>query len=54
MRLDSSLKIKDFREMTDEWLDFIINCRAGKIHDYDIVIGADGRMIQITTMFLII
>ena len=24
----------------DEWLDFIINCRAGKIHDYDIVIGA--------------
>ena len=40
VRLDSSLKIKDFREMTDEWLDFIINCRAGKIHDYDIVIGA--------------
>ena len=40
MRLDSSLKIKDFREMTDEWLDFIINCRAGKTHDYDIVIGA--------------
>ena len=39
VRLDSSLKIKDFREMTDEWLDFIINCRAGKIHDYDIVIG---------------
>ena len=38
--LDSSLKIKDFREMTDEWLDFIINCRAGKTHDYDIVIGA--------------
>ena len=40
VRLDSSLKIKDFREMTDEWLDFIINCRAGKTHDYDIVIGA--------------
>ena len=39
VRLDSSLKIKDFREMTDEWLDFIINCRAGKTHDYDIVIG---------------
>ena len=26
--------------MTEEWLDFIINCRAGKKHDYDIVIGA--------------
>ena len=24
VRLDSSLKIKDFREMTDEWLDFIL------------------------------
>ena len=24
----------------DPGLDFIINCRAGKIHDYDIVIGA--------------
>lgn len=40
VRLDSSLKIKDFREMTDEWLDFIIDCRAGKTHNYDIVIGA--------------
>ena len=26
--------------MTDEWLDFIIDCRSGKPHDYDIVIGA--------------
>lgn len=26
--------------MTDEWLDFIINSRLGKKHDYDIVIGA--------------
>ena len=25
--------------MTDEWLDFIANCRAGKIHSYDIVEG---------------
>lgn len=38
--MDNSLKIKEFKEMTDEWLDFIINCRAGKSHDYDIVIGA--------------
>ena len=26
--------------MTDEWLDFIIDCRSGKTHSYDIVIGA--------------
>ena len=26
--------------MTEEWLDFIIDCRSGKSHNYDIVIGA--------------
>ena len=26
--------------MTDEWLDFIVDCRSGKPHGYDIVIGA--------------
>lgn len=26
--------------MTEEWLDFIIACRHGEPHDYDIVIGA--------------
>ena len=26
--------------MTDEWLDFIANCRKGIPHHYDIVIGA--------------
>ncbi len=35
-----SLKIKEFTLMTEEWLDFIINCRSGKKHNYDIVIGA--------------
>lgn len=34
------LKIKEFTLMTEEWLDFIINSRKGKKHDYDIVIGA--------------
>jgi len=33
------LKILRFEVMTDEWLDFIANCRSGKIHDYDIVEG---------------
>ena len=40
VRMNTNLKIKDFKEMTDEGLDFIIDCRAGKSHDYDIVIGA--------------
>lgn len=40
VRLNSALKIKEFPDMTDEWLDFIIACRSGQPHDYDIVIGA--------------
>ena len=34
-----SLKMLNFPEMTEEWLDFIIDCRGGKFHDYDIVEG---------------
>lgn len=34
------LNIKNFTIMTEEWLNFIIDCRNGKKHDYDIVIGA--------------
>jgi len=37
---NESLKILKFEEMTDEWLDFIIDCRSGKPHSHDIVIGA--------------
>lgn len=40
VRLNSNLQIKEFKEMTDEWLDFIIDCRSGKAHSHDIVIGA--------------
>ena len=29
-----------FDTMTEEWLDFIVECRSGKPHGYDIVIGA--------------
>jgi len=38
--IDNGLKILRFTEMTEEWLDFIVNCRNGVKHDYDIVIGA--------------
>lgn len=37
---DPNLSILDFKDMTDAWLDFIMNCRNGIPHDYDIVIGA--------------
>ena len=33
------LKILSFPVMTDEWLDFVVACRRGVKHDYDIVEG---------------
>ena len=39
-RPNEKLKTLIFPEMTEEWLDFIVACRSGKSHDYDIVIGA--------------
>ena len=36
---DSALKIKSFPTIADEWLDFVVNCRRGIPHDYDIVEG---------------
>ena len=37
---DESLNILRFEEMTEKWLDCIVNCRSGKPHKFDIVIGA--------------
>ena len=36
---NNQLNIKKFEKMTNEWLDFIAECRAGKVHAYDIVEG---------------
>ena len=36
---NKNLKIKRFSGMTEEWLDFIVKCRLGHLHDYDIVEG---------------
>ena len=33
------LNVKIFTEMTEEWLDFIVSCRLGHSHTYDIVEG---------------
>lgn len=34
-----NLKICQFNRMTEEWLDFVVNCRKGIEHDFDIVEG---------------
>jgi len=36
----ASLDLLRFDTMTDEWLDFIVDCRSGKFHNYAIVEGA--------------
>ena len=36
---NTELKILKFEKMTEEWLDFIISCRNGQSHQYDIVEG---------------
>lgn len=35
----ANLKVKHFPELSDEWLDFVVACRSGKTHDYDVVEG---------------
>lgn len=37
--INENLSIKIFPQMTEEWLDFIVACRGGKAHGYDIVEG---------------
>lgn len=36
---NSNLKILKFEIMTEEWLDFIVDCRSGRVHTYDVVEG---------------
>ncbi|MCM1246113.1 MAG: DUF3990 domain-containing protein [Roseburia sp.] len=40
VNMDESLNILEFSSMSEDWLDFIIKCRHGEPHNYDIVIGA--------------
>ena len=37
--LNEELKVLSFPSMTEEWLDFVVNCRRGLPHGYDIVEG---------------
>ena len=36
---DPSLRYLKFEDMTEEWLDFIVSCRLGNPHTYDMVEG---------------
>lgn len=36
---DIKLNVRTFYDMTEEWLDFIVDCRLGKPHNFDIVEG---------------
>ena len=38
-RENADLKSKIFAEMTDEWLDFVADCRRGMEHNFDMVEG---------------
>ena len=48
------LKILRFPEMSDEWLDFVADCRSGVAHPYDIVEGpmADDTIYNYVQGFL--
>lgn len=51
---NNTLKTLVFPDMSEEWLDFIANCRSGKGHDYDIVEGpmADDTIYNYVQGFL--
>ena len=51
---DDSLNTLVFNEMTDEWLDFVVDCRRGKTHNYDCVEGpmADDTIWNFVNDFL--
>lgn len=36
---DAALKVLSFPTMTEEWLDFVVDCRRGVLHDFDVVEG---------------
>ncbi len=51
---NNDLKILKFESMTEEWLDFIAECRNGYIHSYDIVEGpmADDTIWDFVNAFM--
>ena len=54
MCIDPKLNVKVFKEIDDEWVDFIARCRSGFSHSYDIVEGpmADDKIYNFAQMYL--
>ena len=51
----SELKVLEFDSYSEEWLDFILNCRSGRdTSDYDLVIGgvANDKVFNTVECFL--
>lgn len=50
----NNFKTKYFSHMTNDWLDFIVNCRNGKEHYYDYVEGpmADDKIYEFVSDLL--
>lgn len=38
-QVNDQLRVLRFEEMTEEWLEFVVRCRRGQEHSYDIVEG---------------
>ena len=51
---NENLQIKTFEEMTEEWLQFVVDCRRGIEHNYDIVEGpmADDQIYNYISDYL--
>lgn len=51
---DPDLKMLIFDRMTEKWLDFVVNCRRGIEHTYDIVEGpmADDQIWDYVESFI--
>jgi len=51
---EKNLSILKFSEPCEEWLDFIVKCRAGEVHNYDIIEGpmADDRIYNFINAYI--
>lgn len=51
--VNESLKVLSFDDISDEWLDFVANCRQGVEHNYDIIEGpmADDKIWNFVELF---
>lgn len=49
---NSELRIREFHGVDAAWLDFVVGCRKGQVHDYDLVQGPVANDKVFTTVNL--